>query len=92
MTPDHFAGAALFKWVFAQIICLRLCFDSVCVTQCVCVYMVCVGIPRTQEPGGLRSMGCRVGHDCTTNTHIYCDTIRNTRLWSLSLVPGTELL
>ena len=37
MTPDHFAGAALFKWVFAQIICLRLCFDSVCVTQCVCV-------------------------------------------------------
>ena len=23
----------------------------------------CLEIPRTEEPGGLQSMGCRVGHD-----------------------------
>ena len=29
-------------------------------------------IPRTEEPGGLQSIGSqRVRHDCATNTHTY---------------------
>lgn len=54
-----------------------MCWQCMCYIVCVCIYMVCVVIPRTEEPGGLRSAGCRVGHDCTSNTHIYFDTIRN---------------
>ena len=29
----------------------------------------CWRIPWTEEPGGLQSMGCRVGHDWVTNTY-----------------------
>ena len=32
-------------------------------------------IPRTEEPGGLQSMGCRIGHDGAHCCTVYCTVI-----------------